>query len=349
MDAFVAIDFETADLSRDSACAVGVCRVEGGRVVYRDSALIRPPREQFHWRCVEVHGLRWADVKAAPPFGDVWRRLVEPVLAGARRVVAHNAPFDRAVMVGCCEAARVPVPVVPWTCTLKLSKGRWPKPHANSLADVCGRLGIPLRHHDAGSDAEACARVLIYLEGLGDHAAAEVAAPPPPPPAPDLTGWPCVTCGGRLTAAGCAGCGPLPGGAADEDRGTDSGGGRDAGGGPGRVAGHGDDGVAGGGRPGVGAGGAVGTGGDARPAQGEPGGDGVPVCGVLARVRALAGPAADRLIADAGAGRIDAADLARWAAEWAAGREAWRPVCRRCGGRTTWMTACCEACIQREG
>jgi hypothetical protein len=28
-------------------------------------------------------------------------------------------------------------------------------------ADVCRHLRIPLRHHDAGSDAEACARIVI--------------------------------------------------------------------------------------------------------------------------------------------------------------------------------------------
>jgi DNA polymerase-3 subunit epsilon len=33
------------------------------------------------------------------------------------------------------------------------------------LSDVCRRLGIPLRHHDAASDAEACARIVIAAGG----------------------------------------------------------------------------------------------------------------------------------------------------------------------------------------
>jgi DNA polymerase-3 subunit epsilon len=32
---FVAIDFETADRGLDSACSVGLVRVEGGRIVER--------------------------------------------------------------------------------------------------------------------------------------------------------------------------------------------------------------------------------------------------------------------------------------------------------------------------
>ena len=30
--------------------------------------------------------------------------------------------------------------------------------------DVCRRLRIPLRHHDAGSDVEACARIVLAAE-----------------------------------------------------------------------------------------------------------------------------------------------------------------------------------------
>ena len=40
---FVALDFETADHGSDSACQVGLVRVEDARVVRRESRLIRPP------------------------------------------------------------------------------------------------------------------------------------------------------------------------------------------------------------------------------------------------------------------------------------------------------------------
>ena len=48
MSVFVAIDFETADAKRDSACAVGLVRVESGRVVYRES-------RRHKWRVIGSH------------------------------------------------------------------------------------------------------------------------------------------------------------------------------------------------------------------------------------------------------------------------------------------------------
>jgi hypothetical protein len=44
---FAAIDFETADYSRDSACAIAVVRVEGLAIVERAYYYIRPPHRQF--------------------------------------------------------------------------------------------------------------------------------------------------------------------------------------------------------------------------------------------------------------------------------------------------------------
>ena len=154
---FVAIDFETGDHGPDSAVAVGLARVEGLEVVARACVLVRPPRA--HIRFTHVHGITWPMVREAPPFADAWPRLA-PLLAGAAALVAHNAPFDRRVLAACCEAAGLPAPALPFQCTVQLSRRTWGlKP--NDLASVCRRLGVALRHHDAGSDAEACARIAI--------------------------------------------------------------------------------------------------------------------------------------------------------------------------------------------
>ena len=44
---FLAIDFETASYGRDSACAVGLVRVEKGVIIRKESHLIRPPSREF--------------------------------------------------------------------------------------------------------------------------------------------------------------------------------------------------------------------------------------------------------------------------------------------------------------
>src|SRR5262247_4692820 len=101
---FVAIDFETADPGRDSACAVGVVRVEGDRIVRRESRLIRPPRREFVF--TYIHGIAWEDVADAEPFGDVWEDI-QDIFDGADFLAARNAPFDRSVLQACCRSARL--------------------------------------------------------------------------------------------------------------------------------------------------------------------------------------------------------------------------------------------------
>jgi DNA polymerase-3 subunit epsilon len=161
---FVAIDFETADNGADSACAVGLARVEGLKVVARETVLIRPPRERILF--TYIHGITWTMVKDAPVFKDAWARLA-PLLDGATFFAAHNAPFDRGVLRACCTAAELAVPALPFVCTVQVARRKWAlKP--NNLPAVCRRLGIGLIHHNAGSDAEACARILIAAAATPD-------------------------------------------------------------------------------------------------------------------------------------------------------------------------------------
>ncbi len=155
--AFVAIDFETADHGPDSACAVGVVRVEGLNVVQRRAVLIRPPRPRFVF--TYIHGITWEMVKDADGFADAWSGLA-PLLDGVSALVAHNAPFDRRVLAACCAAAGLRVPDLPFLCTVQLARRKWGR-KPNDLPSVCGRLGIELVHHDPASDAEACARIVI--------------------------------------------------------------------------------------------------------------------------------------------------------------------------------------------
>jgi DNA polymerase III subunit epsilon len=154
---FVAIDFETADNGPDSACAIGLVRVEGGRIVRRVRQLIRPPRERmlYTW----VHGITLADVRDKPTFAQAWPVLL-PVLEGARFLAAHNAGFDRGVLNACCKAAGFDPPDLPWVCTVRVARHELGIKPAN-LANVAKFLELPLNHHEALSDAEACARIVM--------------------------------------------------------------------------------------------------------------------------------------------------------------------------------------------
>lgn len=160
---FAALDFETADGGRDSACAVGLVKVSGGRITERVERLIRPPRRNFWF--THLHGISWEDVAGEPAFGEVWPGLA-PLLDNARFIAAHNAPFDRSVLCACCAAAGLELPGPPFVCTLDLARRVWRLP-ANTLSAVSKHLGIELDHHRALSDAEACARIVLAAAGAG--------------------------------------------------------------------------------------------------------------------------------------------------------------------------------------
>ncbi|MCE9637400.1 MAG: 3'-5' exonuclease [Planctomycetes bacterium] len=169
---FTAIDFETASSYRNSACSVGVVRVENGAIVAREHRLIRPLSRDFPntW----VHGITWNDVAGEPTFGDVWTAL-RPLVAGVDFIAAHNASFDRSVLRACCEEAGIAAPRTRFECTVKLARsalGIYP----TKLHMVCERLSIPLRHHDALSDAEACAKIVLAARAAQSQAGAAAPA-----------------------------------------------------------------------------------------------------------------------------------------------------------------------------
>ena len=163
MTRFAAIDFETATYRGDSACAVGVVIVEAGRIVERIYELIRPPSRQFSF--THIHGLAWDDVKSARDFAAVWDDIAQAT-ATVEFLAAHNAPFDKGVLGACCATYALPVPEQPFVCTVRLARAQWDI-RPTKLPDVCRYLGIALRHHQADSDAEACARIVIAAQQEG--------------------------------------------------------------------------------------------------------------------------------------------------------------------------------------
>ncbi|AFH49642.1 DNA polymerase III subunit epsilon [Ignavibacterium album JCM 16511] len=154
---FLAIDFETANYYRDSACALGLVRVENCKIVAKESFLIRPPSQWFVF--TDLHGITWEDVKDAPTFSELWPDI-KKYFRGVDFITAHNAPFDRSVLMKCCERYRIEPPQKPFICTMQLSRSFWGFEYYR-LNDVCDYFSIQLNHHEALSDALACAKIMI--------------------------------------------------------------------------------------------------------------------------------------------------------------------------------------------
>ena len=154
---FVAIDFETANRSRTSACSIGIIRVENDQIVKKAHYLIRPVEPEFEF--TYIHGICWKDVATEPTFGELWLKM-QKLFEGAEAIAAHNASFDKGVLYACCDAYGIERPSHPFLCTVQLARRTW-QLHPTKLPNVCDYLNIPLVHHQALSDAEACARIVI--------------------------------------------------------------------------------------------------------------------------------------------------------------------------------------------
>ncbi len=156
---FTAIDFETANRYRNSACAVGLVKVKNGKIAHRYTSLIRPPRMWFEF--TDIHGITFDDVKHAPTF-DRLLPEIEDFFRGVEFLVAHNSAFDRSVLLKTCEYYDITPPDIEFRCTVKLARkklGIFP----TKLPDVCKALNIKLNHHDALSDALACAKIMLHI------------------------------------------------------------------------------------------------------------------------------------------------------------------------------------------
>ncbi len=154
---FVAIDFETADRFRDSACALAMVRVESGKIVHKEHRLIKPPRKYFEF--TYIHGITWDMVATEPDFQESWPSL-KNILKDAEFLAAHNASFDRSVLNACCKKVNINPPSLPFQCTVKMARKKWGI-YPTKLPNVCRYLDIPLNHHEALSDAMACAKIVI--------------------------------------------------------------------------------------------------------------------------------------------------------------------------------------------
>lgn len=168
----LAIDFETANERRDSACAVGLAWIEGGAVVRRESRLIRPREIRFSPGNIRVHGILPADVRREPEFPDVMAEFLPDLSSGL--VLAHNAGFDMGVLRASLHAYGMTVPAFASLCTLQIARKVFPAPEGCGLGKVAARLGIRFEHHDAGEDAYACAE--IALAAARQHKAPDITA-----------------------------------------------------------------------------------------------------------------------------------------------------------------------------
>lgn len=158
---FTAIDFETATGHPESACAVGIVTVDNGFISEEYYTLIQPPNNEYWYRNIMVHGIKPVQTLESKTFDSVFSEISKRLTG--RKIVAHNETFDRNVLqktmkyyglyyddLGIADR---------WECTCRIYRAKGYKP-AN-LKHCSERNNIALNHHEALSDARACAQ--LYL------------------------------------------------------------------------------------------------------------------------------------------------------------------------------------------
>lgn len=153
---FLAIDFETANASRGSACSVGIAAVSGLRIVDTYYSLIKPRVAGFDSYNISVHGITDEDVANAKTLDELWQEI-SCMFSPHTPVFAHNAHFDMTVLL---QSLSHEIPDFIYADTLDVAHSLG---IAKAKLDNCtDALHIQLeQHHNALDDAQACAMIAI--------------------------------------------------------------------------------------------------------------------------------------------------------------------------------------------
>lgn len=188
MQPFVAIDFETANEQRRSACSVAVIRFgSDGEILDGLSTLIRPHESVDYFNPINtwIHSITAEDVREAPEWPQIEPRVREAI--GDLPIVAHNMAFDGYVLSDLAELYGLEPITNRRFCTVRLARRILSEVLASrSLPDVFGYYfpDEPLvNHHEALNDANACGRIFARMQQDLAWDALEDLCPPTGPPA----------------------------------------------------------------------------------------------------------------------------------------------------------------------
>ncbi len=161
---FTAIDFETANSQRSSACSIGLAIVKNGVLTETLHFLIKPTPFYFNQINIQVHGITRENVAEALTFAGIWRQIA-PYLEN-QVIVAHNAAFDTSVLRYALDAYNLEYPTLEYACSLMLARKVVPQVPRHGLFSLSNEFNITLNHHDAESDARACALIMLRLADI---------------------------------------------------------------------------------------------------------------------------------------------------------------------------------------
>ena len=161
---FIAMDFETANNNRVSACALGLAFVKNETFVHKEKHFILPPQgEKILNTHKRIHGIQEEDLEFALDFKQLWDSELFKYFNN-NLIVFHNASMELSVLKSLFSHYKIDDFNINYIDTMKLAElsGK-PK----KLTELASLFDIPIiKHHDPQEDAEVCANVFSELKDL---------------------------------------------------------------------------------------------------------------------------------------------------------------------------------------
>lgn len=163
---YIAIDFETANYFKNSACSVGLVRFIDGKETDSCYSLIHPAKMYFIPEWTEtIHHISYDDVRDKPYFPEVWDTIVMPFINKTPNIplVAHNGNmFDIPVIRNCCEYFGMEIPMLKYFDSLIIAKKTWPELDSHRLTALGEYFNIDYLAHDALEDSRTCGQIIKF-------------------------------------------------------------------------------------------------------------------------------------------------------------------------------------------
>jgi len=158
MKDFIAIDFETANPQRVSACAIGYAKVSDYKVIEAEGYLIKPIGGHAPFQS-KIHGITDKDTLDKPVFGDLFPKIQDIF---CYPLVAHTL-FDMQVLNALSDYFNLGLKF-DYIDSCAMAKEKMPNLNNHRLQTLVQHFGLPeYKYHDAKEDAIACANVFIKL------------------------------------------------------------------------------------------------------------------------------------------------------------------------------------------
>lgn len=161
----MAIDVEISRRTPLTVCAIAAARYEAGKETAHYQSLVNVAGPVKY---TDIHRLTSADLRDAPSWSLVWKRLAV-MLDGVKTVVAYRAAFDRAAIMTMCARYAVRMPRVRFVCAAAMYETHFGRsgPLIAALRKV--DLPFPGKPHDPLADARAAAALALKLHALSEE------------------------------------------------------------------------------------------------------------------------------------------------------------------------------------